>query len=112
MIDLDAVDGGWFDSIYLREDAGKPTLENKAELLRGVGIVYSDRQLQDFRHAIRQGLFELKGECKPSLIVLVYSMVTALSMSDQVGKNEIASYNEGLSELLTRKCPELHRNFS
>lgn len=105
------LDCEWFDRIYLNEGNGRPSLEKRAAMLRGLGVSYTDRQIRDFRQAINQGLHLMRQGCKPSLVVTVYSLITALSMSDQVPFSEIDNYIGTYRLALERRCEHLQQNF-
>jgi len=111
MIDLRNLECSWFDRIYSGEDMGRPSLEKKAIMLRGLGVDYSDRQIRDFRHAINQGLHLMRGDCKPSLVVTVYSLITALSLSDQISIPEVEGYIDSYRQAVEKKCPDIQQNF-
>jgi hypothetical protein len=111
MIDLRNLECLWFDRIYSGEDSGRPSLEKKAALLRGLGVSYSDRQIRDFRSAINQGLHLMRGDCRPSLVVTVYSLITALSLSDQISSSEVDGYIRSYRLAVERKCPDIQQNF-
>jgi hypothetical protein len=110
MIDLESLGRGWFDRIY-SSDGMRPTLENKAIMLRSLEVNYTERQIRDFREAISQGLHLMQKDCKPSLVVTVYSLITALSMSDNVLFSEIEKYIEAYRAAVERKCPDIQQNF-
>ena len=100
----------WFDKIY-SSDGKRPSLETRAELLRGLEFVYTDRQLRDFRDSIGNALHKLSQECSPGLVVLVYTLISALSMSKQIPLPEIYGYISRYKIAVERKCPNFKLNF-
>jgi hypothetical protein len=99
----------WFNEKY--SDGKKPSLDDRVHLLRDEKFPYTENQIRRFRNRIKSGLYNLRKECKPDLIIRVYSYITALSLSRDIDEGEILDYSNELHTLILRRCEEFHSNF-
>lgn len=102
----------WFDEKY-NGDGKKPTLEDRAELLRGLKIKISDSQLDQMRHYLSDALHRLgqRGNCSPGLTTIAYQLIFSLASSSNVPNSEVKDYIVWYRKVIDQRCPHLKQNF-
>ena len=102
----------WFDQKY--DFAGsRPTLEDRAELLSGLGIKISFSQLEKMRRTLGDTLHQLGrgGNCSPALTTIAYHLISCLASSSDVSSQEIRGYIHSYKKVIEQRCPHLKQNF-
>ena len=102
----------WFDNKY-NSQGSRPTLEDRAELLKGLEIKISKSQLDKMRHSLGDTLHRLgqKGNCSPGLTTFAYHLISCLASSSNVPNQEVKDYLVWYRRVIEQRCPHLKQNF-
>ncbi len=80
----------WFDKKY--QEGGKPSLEDRAELFRGLNIKINERARENIENSLKQCLFELEREYKPRLHVLAFDFLFCLAPLINMNEKNFREY--------------------
>jgi hypothetical protein len=96
------IDFKWFDEKY--KNQGKPSLEDRAELIKRLDIPLTDRAKGKILDTLKQALhrFGQNGAYSPALHTLTYELLVSFSPLTDIDRNEYAGYVKKYKDALKK----------